>query len=212
MTQYFADILQKPTSGLDVPDLQAIAKDHSVPATLTMCRLTIAIGVQCEKNKQFIDRIQGLSETDQHYLMKAIEQARFIWLWQYVGQLIHTTGHGTNQSLRWSGRRGKHDRARVLALKSTFFSCVEFFRDDHYYQIQSERSQILSEKETLEKVYQSLLDEHRTLQTSYDDVVSEKDDAVARLRDARREVDSPRRSDKSDGAMRGEIDRLRTEL
>jgi protein HOOK3 len=99
MTQYFADILQKPTSGLDVPDLQAIAKDHSVPATLTMCRLTIAIGVQCEKNKQFIDRIQGLSETDQHYLMKAIEQARFIRLWQYVGQLIHATGHGTNQSL-----------------------------------------------------------------------------------------------------------------
>ncbi|KAJ7849065.1 HOOK protein-domain-containing protein [Mycena olivaceomarginata] len=177
MTQYFADILQKPTSGLDVPDLQAIAKDHSVPATLTMCRLTIAIGVQCEKNKQFIDRIQGLSETDQHYLMKAIEQVM----------------------------------ARIN-LSDGLVGEASMTEDDHYYQIQSERSQILSEKETLEKVYQSLLDEHRTLQTSYDDVVSEKDDAVARLRDARREVDSPRRSDKSDGAMRGEIDRLRTEL
>lgn len=76
MTQYFADVLQKPTSGLDVPDLQAIAKDHNATATLIMCRLTIAIGVQCEKNKDFIDKIQGLSETDQHHLMKAIEQVR----------------------------------------------------------------------------------------------------------------------------------------
>jgi protein HOOK3 len=96
MTQYFADVLQKPTSGLDVPDLQAVAKDHTVQATLTMCRLTIAIGVQCEKNKQFIDKIQGLSETDQHYLMKAIEQARFIWLQWHASTLIHITGHGTN--------------------------------------------------------------------------------------------------------------------
>lgn len=74
MTQYFADVLQKPTNNLAVPDLQAIAKDHSLSAILTMCRLTIVIGVQCEKNKDFIDKIQVLSETDQHHLMKAIEQ------------------------------------------------------------------------------------------------------------------------------------------
>jgi protein HOOK3 len=74
MTQYFTDVLQKPTNTLDVPDLQAIAKDYNIPATLVMCRLTIAIGVQCERNKQFIDKIQELSEADQHHLMKAIEQ------------------------------------------------------------------------------------------------------------------------------------------
>jgi len=77
MTQYFTDVLQKPTSSLPVPDLQAIAKDHNMQATLTMCRLTIVIGVQCERNKEFIDKIQGLSEGDQHYLMKAIEQVCF---------------------------------------------------------------------------------------------------------------------------------------
>lgn len=76
MTQYFSDVLNKPTSSLDVPDLQAIAKDHDVASTLMMCRLTIAIAVQCEKNKDFIEKIQGLSETDQHYLMRAIEQVR----------------------------------------------------------------------------------------------------------------------------------------
>ena len=74
MTQYFTDVLQKPTSGLDVPALQALAKDFSITPALGMCRFTIAIGVQCEKNKEFIAKIQKLSETDQHYLMKAIEQ------------------------------------------------------------------------------------------------------------------------------------------
>lgn len=79
MTQYFTDVLQKPTSGLDVPDLQAMAKDHSITPALGMCRLTIAIGVQCEKNKEFIEKIQGLSQSDQHHLMKAIEQVLFMF-------------------------------------------------------------------------------------------------------------------------------------
>jgi hypothetical protein len=74
MTQYFTDVLQKPTGGLNVPDLQALAKDFSITPALGMCHFTIAIGVQCEKNKEFIAKIQELSETDQHYLMKAIEQ------------------------------------------------------------------------------------------------------------------------------------------
>lgn len=73
MTQYISDVLHQPTSRLDVPDLQAIAKDYSVPATLSMCRLTIVIAVQCEKNKDIIIKIQMLSEIEQHTLMKAIE-------------------------------------------------------------------------------------------------------------------------------------------
>ncbi len=60
-------------------------------------------------------------------------------------------------------------------------------------------------------MYQTLLDEHRTLQTSYDDAVQEKDEAKARLREARNEVDN-RRNEKADGMMRAEIDRLRAEL
>ncbi len=76
MTQYFSDVLQKPTSSLEVPNLQAMAKDYDDQATLIMCRLTIVIGVQCEKNKEFVEKIQGLSQADQHNLMRAIEQVR----------------------------------------------------------------------------------------------------------------------------------------
>lgn len=74
LTQYFTDVLQKPTSGLEVPDLQAIAKDHNISATLILCRMTIAIAVQSEKNEEIIEKIQKLNESAQHQLMKAIEQ------------------------------------------------------------------------------------------------------------------------------------------
>lgn len=70
---------------------------------------------------------------------------------------------------------------------------------------------MFSEKETLEKVYQSLLEEHRSLQTNYDDALAEKEDAISRLGDLRREVDD-RRHEKADVLMRAEIDRLRSDL
>jgi protein HOOK3 len=49
------------------------------------------------------------------------------------------------------------------------------------------------------------------LQTNFDDVVSEKDETLAQLREASRQADS-KRNDKTDGMMRAEIDRLRSEL
>ncbi|KAG9124675.1 hypothetical protein FRC07_010661 [Ceratobasidium sp. 392] len=83
--------------------------------------------------------------------------------------------------------------------------------DDHYYQIQLERSKAFAEKETLEKVYQQLLEEHRKLQTNFDDTTAERDEVNSHLRDLRRQLDD-RRHDKSDGIMRAEIDRLRADL
>ncbi|EIW85348.1 HOOK-domain-containing protein [Coniophora puteana RWD-64-598 SS2] len=143
-----------------------------------MCRMTLAVAVQCENNKEIIERIQKLNESDQHHLMKAIEQV--------MTKIDSTT------SRRDASETGMTE-------------------DDHYYLLQSERSQALTQKDTLEKVYQSLLEEHRTLQTNYDDAVSEKDDALAQLRDTQRHIDTLR-SDKADVMMRAEIDRLRSEL
>lgn len=60
-------------------------------------------------------------------------------------------------------------------------------------------------------MYKNLLEEHRVLQTSHDDTIAEKEDAITRLRDLRRELDD-RRNDRADGLMRAEIDRLRADL
>lgn len=178
LTQYFEDVLQKPTSSLDVPNLQAAAKDSDVAALLIMCRMTLAVAVQCEKNREIIEHIQRLDEDAQHHLMKAIEQ---------VMVKISTSPDDSSGS------------------------AASMTEDDHYYRIQSERSQILAEKENTEKVYAALLEEHRTLQTNFDDVVSEKEDTLSRLREAQHDVEN-RHNDKADAHMRAEIDRLRAEL
>ncbi|KAL0578256.1 hypothetical protein V5O48_003751 [Marasmius crinis-equi] len=179
MTQYFSDVLQKPTTGLDVPNLQAIAKDYDSSATLALCRMTIAIGVQCEKNKEFIEKIQGLSETDQHHLMRAIEQV--------MSRISDTTSTDS-------------------------FGEPSMTEDDHYYRIQSEKSQIMSEKDALEKAYQTLLEEHRQLQTAQEDLVSERDDALVQVRQVKRDLDSRRGDSKADVMLRAENDRLRADL
>ena len=74
MTQYFSNLIGQSTEALEVPNLMAMAQENDVPSILSMCRLTLAIAVHCDKNKEFIEKIQGLSEADQHHLMKAIEQ------------------------------------------------------------------------------------------------------------------------------------------
>ncbi|KAL4074574.1 HOOK protein-domain-containing protein [Scleroderma yunnanense] len=178
LTQYFEDVLQKPTAALDVPNLQAAAKDYNVGAILILCRMTLAITVQCEKNRDIIERIQRLDEDAQHYLMKAIEEVMV-----KISASPNDNGNGA----------------------------ANMTEDDHYYRIQSDRSQILAEKETIEKVYSSLVEEHRTLQTNFDDLLSEKQDLLARFREAQRDIEN-KRNDKADAFMRAEIDRLRAEL
>jgi protein HOOK3 len=61
-------------------------------------------------------------------------------------------------------------------------------------------------------VYQTLLSEHRTLQTNFDDVVSEKEDVQSRLRELERTVDNRRMDSRGDAMLRGEVERLRSEL
>ncbi|TRM59417.1 HOOK-domain-containing protein [Schizophyllum amplum] len=165
MTQYFTDVLRKPTKNLEAPNLQAVAKDYSTPDALILCRMAIAIGVQCERNKDFIAKIQSLSEADQHNLMRAIES------------VIKKLGEGVDEETG------------------------EMTEDDHYYRIQSEKSQILAEKDTLQTAYQKLLDDQRDLQTQLDDAQAEKADAA-----------EYKRNEKGDVMLRAELDRLRTEL
>lgn len=86
-----------------------------------------------------------------------------------------------------------------------------YHRDDHYYRVQSEKRQIRAEKENIEKLYNSLMEEHRTLQSHSDDLVAEKDDALSRLREVQRDTES-RRNEKTDVMLRAEIDRLRMDL
>lgn len=74
ISQYFIDALNQPSSSLDVPDLQSIAKDHDRAHTMTVCRLVLAIAVQSEKKQEVVEHIKRLSERHQSALMRTIEE------------------------------------------------------------------------------------------------------------------------------------------
>ncbi len=67
------------------------------------------------------------------------------------------------------------------------------------------------EKDALEKAHQTLIEDHRSLQSQLDDVLSERDDAFARTRELLNQADT-RRSDKADVSMKADMDRLRVDL
>jgi protein HOOK3 len=98
-----------------------------------------------------------------------------------------------------------------VAASTTSLIVAHRCRDDHYYQLQSERSRLQLEKDALEKAHQALLEDHRSLQSQLDDVLSERDDAFARTRELLHQADT-RRSDKTDVGMKADTDRLRADL
>lgn len=55
-------------------DLNAIAKDADLHQILIMCQLVIAIAVQSDNNRMYIEMIQSLSQISQHALMVSIEE------------------------------------------------------------------------------------------------------------------------------------------
>jgi protein HOOK3 len=67
------------------------------------------------------------------------------------------------------------------------------------------------EKDAIEKAHQTLIEDHRSLQSQLDDVLSERDDALARTRELLDQADT-RRSDKADVSMKADMDRLRVDL
>ncbi|KAF7796540.1 hypothetical protein EIP86_007720 [Pleurotus ostreatoroseus] len=141
MTQYFSDVLHQPTSALDVPDLQAMAKDYNINATLIMCRLTIVIAVQCEMNKQVIEKIQSLTETEQHSLMRAIEQ---------VMAKVKAAGNANMGDASMTEDDHYYqiqlDRSRILSEKETLEKAYQTILEEHRT-LQTNYDDIVSEKD-----------------------------------------------------------------
>ncbi|KAI8991735.1 hypothetical protein BDF20DRAFT_811340 [Mycotypha africana] len=74
ITRYFEDIIGQDSELLPTVNLTAIAKDADLHELLTMCQLVIAIAVQSDNNKLYIEMIQSLSQKSQHALMVSIEE------------------------------------------------------------------------------------------------------------------------------------------
>ncbi|KAI8993527.1 hypothetical protein BDB01DRAFT_332040 [Pilobolus umbonatus] len=74
ITRYFEDIVGQDPELLPSVNLTAIAKDADLHELLLMCQLVIAIAVQSDNNKTYIDMMQSLTQKSQHALMVSIEE------------------------------------------------------------------------------------------------------------------------------------------
>ncbi|RCI02545.1 hypothetical protein CU098_008061 [Rhizopus stolonifer] len=74
ITRYFEEIVGQDPELLPNVNLTAIAKDADLHELLSMCQLVIAIAVQSDNNKLYIEKIQSLTQKSQHALMVSIEE------------------------------------------------------------------------------------------------------------------------------------------
>ncbi|ORY93215.1 hypothetical protein BCR43DRAFT_444510 [Syncephalastrum racemosum] len=74
ITRYFEEVLGQDPELLPAVNLNTIAKDADLHELLLLCQLIVAIAVQSDNNRTYIDMIQSLSQKSQHALMVSIEE------------------------------------------------------------------------------------------------------------------------------------------
>ncbi|KAI7891009.1 uncharacterized protein EV154DRAFT_421122 [Mucor mucedo] len=74
ITRYFEEVVGQDPELLPSVNLTSIAKDADLHELLLMCQLVIAIAVQSDNNKTYIEMIQSLTQKSQHALMVSIEE------------------------------------------------------------------------------------------------------------------------------------------
>ncbi|PWN51409.1 hypothetical protein IE53DRAFT_51455 [Violaceomyces palustris] len=185
MVQYYSEILLCSPQALPAPDLNAIAKSSDEEELCKLCHLAVGIAVHSEKNDQHIAAIQSLSEGDQEQLMNSINE------------------------VMTAIRSGQESVVNQEESAKTTDAADEFSERREIDPAQARK--LAEEKATLEKVYMQLLEDQRALQTSLDDAVVEKNEAVNDLESYKRQVEESR-NEQADALMRQEIERLKLEL
>ncbi|KAI8333447.1 hypothetical protein BC941DRAFT_358060 [Chlamydoabsidia padenii] len=71
---YFEQVLGQDPGLLPTVNLEAIAKNADLHELLVMCQLVIAIAVQSDNNRMYIEMIQNLPQKNQQVLMVSIEK------------------------------------------------------------------------------------------------------------------------------------------
>ncbi|KAI9315235.1 hypothetical protein BX666DRAFT_1861342 [Dichotomocladium elegans] len=150
ITRYFDEVLGQDPELLPVVDLTAIAKEAKHHELLRMCQLVVAIAVQSDNNRVYIDMIQSLSQKSQHALMLSIEEA------SRKQKMTDSKKNATH--LVFS--QGKSGNDRIL--RTFLFPC-----SDMPYRYQIEFDRLIAEKKYAEATHTQLLIEYDHLRDKF---------------------------------------------
>ncbi|EPB89174.1 hypothetical protein HMPREF1544_04041 [Mucor circinelloides 1006PhL] len=193
ITRYFEDIVGQDPELLPTVNLTAIAKDADLHELLLMCQLVIAIAVQSDNNKVYIEMIQSLSQKSQHALMVSIEEV--------MNHFNTEPDYASN-----------NPRLSYLSGNSGGSGTKNFQLDDMPYRYQLEFEKVLLEKKQFETSHSQLLGEYDELRERFEDLLSEKEDLKTRLQDMDEAITQANNTGKADYVMRTEIEHLKQDL
>ncbi|KAI9317578.1 HOOK protein-domain-containing protein [Dichotomocladium elegans] len=190
ITRYFEEVLGQDPELLPAIDLNAIAKGANHHDLLLMCQLVVAIAVQSDNNRMYIDMIQSLSQKSQHALMLSIEEV----MNNFNGDIDN------HRNSQLSGNSGSTSQR-------------SFFLDgDMPYRYQIEFDRIISDKKLIENTHNQLMEDYEELRDRFDELLNEKKEMQARLRDMEEAIAQTSTTGKADFVMRTEIEHLKQDL
>lgn len=197
ITRYFEDVVGQDPELLPSVNLTAIAKDADLHELLLMCQLVIAIAVQSDNNKTYIEMIQSLTQKSQHALMVSIEEVM-----NHFNTEPDYTNNSSNPRLSYlsGGSNGS------IAMTNTKLL------EDMPYRYQLEFEKILLEKKQFESSHNQLLGEYDELRERFEDLLTEKEDLKTRLQDMDQAITQASNTGKADFVMRTEIEHLKQDL
>ncbi|KAJ1933402.1 hypothetical protein FBU59_006040, partial [Linderina macrospora] len=188
VTQFYEEILGYPATRLAEPNLSAIAKNNDTEELLKLCHLILTLAVQCEKNQVYIGKIMSLGEDDQRSLMVSIESV--------LAQLGSVDNESDNDN---------HD--------------MEVFDAQHHDEgidpvakLQAELMKSYAEKDELEKSARELSNEHKQVQSKYEELLVLNEELKMRMEDLEHSIAMADKSGRADFLLRAEIDNLKHDL
>ncbi|KAI9488647.1 hypothetical protein BDB00DRAFT_847247 [Zychaea mexicana] len=148
ITRYFDEVLGQDAELLPSINLAGIAKDADLHELLLMCQLIIAIAVQSDNNRTYIDMIQSLSQKSQHALMLSIEEV--------MNHFNNDMDSINPRNSQLSGTSG-----------TTTSRSLQFDSSDMPYRYQVEFEKVIVEKKQAESSHNQLLAEYDELRERF---------------------------------------------
>ncbi|KAK4702513.1 hypothetical protein P7C70_g3710, partial [Phenoliferia sp. Uapishka_3] len=178
LIRYFEDVLHATTLELPAPNLQLIAKGGEGSDAEVGGLVGLVLALVVQSDRR------------QQYVEKI--QGLDEWV---QGEIMWSI----EQVMSKVGINSDRDKSTVIE---------EADADSEFYHLQHERSRLLSDKETIQVVYEELVRTYSTLKEDHEQALSSLALAEARAVEA----ETSGKNDRADVAFKAEFDRLRTDL
>ncbi|KAI8873414.1 hypothetical protein GQ42DRAFT_176464 [Ramicandelaber brevisporus] len=231
LVRYMDEVIQQPTHIFDTPNLSNIVREGDVNEIMVLCTMISFTSVHCEKNQEFIARMQMLSENAQATLMGAID----LCMRRMADTDKNSANNNSNNNNGNNNRNNNNNNNNIddgfggdIGHRGSYGDIAggrhssggmrdslggsTFGDEDPILRLQAEMMRLYGDKEDLEKVVRELENQNNGLQDKLDEQFGINSDYKKRLGEMESAVAKAEQTGKTDFLMRTELDHLRIDL